>query len=112
MSNSLVFYLDRTNTVQIIDPDNLPRAEDRNPLQLLVIDVINAGYKGVVIDEQRLSDGRFFQAISVNEASPEGQILNTLSADYKSGKPLPPAVNVLQQIRDAYAVERSYKRGD
>lgn len=111
MNDSLVVYLGRNDAIHIIDPDCVPHSDDLNPLQLLVIDVINAGYKGVVIDEQRLNDGRFFQAISVNEASPEGQILNTLSADYKSGKPLPPAVNVLQQIRDAYAVERSYKRG-
>ncbi len=110
MSDSVIIYLDRNNNFQIIDPDCVPHSDDINPLQQIVIDVINAGYEGVVIDEKRLTNGRYFQVISVNETTPEGQLISKLSESYRQGASLPASDTVLRQIQDAYSIETSYKR--
>jgi hypothetical protein len=110
MSDSMIIYLDRNNNFQIIDPDCVPHSDGINPLQHIVIDVINAGYEGVAIDEKKLANGRYFQIISVNETTPEGQILSILSKNHQLGKSLPASRSVLQQIQAAYGIETPYKR--
>lgn len=112
MSDSIVFYLDRNDNLQVIDPDCVPHSDDINPLQQLVIDMINAGYEGVAVDQIRLQDGRYFQAISANLDTPEGQILTNLSEDYLNEKPLPPSQTVLKEIQDSYAVGNNRHQSD
>lgn len=109
--NSLVVCLDRTNTTHIVDPDCVPHSDDLSPLQNLVIDIINAGYKGVIMDEKRLKNGRYFYALSTNGNTPEGRLLIQLSSDYANGKPMPPSHDVLAQIKKVYDLKRTSKGG-
>ena len=79
MSDSLVFYHDRNDSLQIVDPDAVPHFDD-HPLIGFVVAVIKAGYLGVVVDEKQLSNGRFFLCLSVNQETPEGQIIQARSS--------------------------------
>lgn len=102
MGDSLVFYWDRADNVNLIDPDTIPHFDDVHPVLNIVIDIINAGYEGVLVDEQRLSDGRFFQALNVNLATPEGQIVSALQASYDAGESIPSSREVIESINLAY----------
>ena len=100
MTKSVIVYLDRSDTVQIIDPSSLPHSDDVNPLMLIAAAVINAGFDGVIIHEQRLANGRYFQALNTNIATPEGRILTALYKVEPAKLPTPKAV--LEDIRRAY----------
>ena len=103
MSKSIVFYHGRDEVVRIIDPDRLPHFDKLPPLFDFVVAVINAGYKGVVVDEKQLANGRFILVLNVNQDSPEGQIMQNLARSADAGKSLPSIESVLEQIEHKYA---------
>lgn len=104
MTKSILIYLDRSETVQIIDPYSLPHTDDLSPIIWIGIAVINAGYKGVIIDQQRMANGRYFQALNTNHATPEGRVVAVLcELDHAM---LPAPEEVLEIIRHAYDIER------
>ena len=100
MKSSVIFYLDQSDKMKIIDSSSLRHSDDLNPLMLIAVAVINAGFDGVIIDEQRLANGRYFQALNTNIATPEGRILEALSKLEPAKLPTPKAV--LEDIRRAY----------
>jgi hypothetical protein len=102
MSDGLVFYWDRADNLNLIDPDVIPHFDGGHPLLNIVVDIINAGYEGVVIDEQRLSNGRYFHALNVNLATPEGQIVSALQAAYDAGEKISSSREVIESINLAY----------
>ncbi len=100
MQSSILMYLDRGETVHVLDPNLLPHTNEISPLMLIVAEIIIAGFKGVMVDEYRLANGRYFQALNVDKATPEGQIISRLR-DLDQTK-LPTPKEVLKEIRDAY----------
>ncbi len=107
MSNSLVFYWDRADNLNLIDPDVIPHFDAVHPVMAIVVDVINAGYEGVVIDEQRLSNGRYFQALNVNLATPEGRIISVIQSSFEAGQVIPSPREVVEAINHAYMAGES-----
>lgn len=104
MTNSIMLYLDRSETIQVIDSDSLPHTDDLSPIMWIGIAVINAGYKGVIIDEQQMANGRYFQALNTNYATPEGRVIAALCGLDPAMLPTPK--EVLEIIRYAYDIER------
>lgn len=102
MSDSLVFYWDRVDNLNLIDPDIIPHFDDEHPVLKIVVDVINAGYEGVIIDEQRLSNGKYFHALNVNLATPEGRIISEIQSSFEARQELPTVSEVFQKIKDEY----------
>ena len=102
MTNTIVLYHDRNDDVHVIDPDALPHFDKLPPVLDIVCAVINAGYRGLAVDEKQLANGRFMLAFSANQGTPEGQIVQTLMLDAASGKPLPSIEFVLAQIKERY----------
>ena len=100
MSDSLVFYWDRGDVMHVVDPDIMKHVDGFSPLMMIAIRIINAGYKGVVIDEQLMSNGRYFQALNVDLATHEGAMMNALQ---DCGENLPSVDIVLQPLKLAYA---------
>ena len=102
MSDSFVFFQGRENDLHVIDPDGVRHSDDITPLQKLVIAVINAGYRGVVVDEKRLANGRFLSCISIDFSTPEGQILQEISTAVEQGQPAPSVNQALEIIAKRY----------
>lgn len=102
MSDSLVFYVNRANDIHLIEPETLPHFEDFHPILPIAAAIIKAGYEGVAVDERCLSNGRWFQAVDVNLATPEGRLLQRLSSILDSGGLLPSPDAVVAAIRDHY----------
>ena len=102
MSNSFVWLHGRDDALYVIDPEALPHFDEHPPVFDIVIAVINAGYKGVVVDEKRLANGRFLLCLSVIEATPEGNVIKNLVANANNGKQLPSVEGVLAQLKTLY----------
>lgn len=102
MSDSLVFLHNRANELHVIDPDRVPHSEGLHPIILIAATVINAGFEGVAVDEKRLANGRYFQSVDVNMATPEGVILHRVQQIAESGGELPTPELVVDAIRQQY----------
>ena len=100
MNNSLLFYLNRSNSVQVVDSESLPHTEGLSPIMLIAVAVCKAGYRGVIVDEQRMANGRIFLALNSNIATPEGRIFADLYKLDPSLLPTPQAV--VEMIHKAY----------
>jgi hypothetical protein len=103
MSDSVVFFHGRDNVLHVIDPDCVKHFDDISPLQEIVIAVINAGYRGVVVDEKQLANGRFLSCISTNCSTPEGQILQEITKAVEQGHSAPSVNQALAIITKRYA---------
>jgi len=102
MSDSLVLYLDRNEILNVIDPDVLPDTDRLEPLIDIVIAIINAGYVGVRLDYEKLTDGRHFLAINFNTDTIEGKIIEELNR--VNEKELPTPQSVVDKIKAAYTI--------
>ncbi len=100
MIDSILIYRDLGDTLYVIDPDTLPQTNDLKPIMYIVAAVINAGYDGVHVDEKQLSDGRYFQAVNVNLATPEGQLISDLNGVPEEELPTPQSL--VDKIRVLY----------
>ena len=100
MSDSILIYRDLGDTLYVIDPDTLPQTNDLKPIMYIVAAVINAGYDGVQVDEKRLANGRYFQAVNVNLATPEGQLISKLNVVPEEELPTPQSL--VDKIRVLY----------
>lgn len=100
MKSSILYYLDHSGTLNVIDSTSLSHTDDLSPIMNIAVAVISAGYQGVVIDQHRMENGRYFQALNTNIETPEGRILACL-CDLDSSD-LPSPEEVLRMIRQAY----------
>ena len=103
MSDSLVFFHGRDKVLHVIDPDCVKHSDDMTPMQEIVIAVIKAGYRGVVVDEKQLANGRFLSCISTNFSTPEGQILQEIAKSVEQGQSAPSVNETLETIAKRYA---------
>ena len=102
MNDSIVFYHDRNDVLRVVDPDTTPHFDDHPPVFDIVCAVIMAGYKGVVVDEKQLADGRFILGLSTNPSTPEGQIIEELVLAASNGEDLPSIAITLARIKKQY----------
>jgi len=106
MSNSIIFYHGRDNQLHVIDPDCIPHFEETQPLLVIAAELINAGYEGVIVDERRMSNGRYMHCLATDIATPEGRMITEISNAFDLGAPLPSIEFVLNSIRREYAKSR------
>ncbi len=100
MSDSIIFYLDRSGSVNIVASTDLPHTNDLNPIMKIAEFILHAGYTGVIIDQYRMANGRYFQALNVDLASPEGRVIDSLKNIDQASLPTPQ--NILEKIRSEY----------
>ncbi len=101
---SLLAYRDRADVIRLVDPETLPHTDGLAPIMLIAVAIINAGYKGVIIDSYRMANGRYFQALNVDLSTIEGRFLRLLEMTNRSGWPSPE--EFVQIIHDEYESEK------
>jgi len=104
---SLIYYIDKGGKLHLIDSENLDKTNEKlnldlHPVLYVVMEILKAGYTGICIDEFILKNGKYFQAINVDLASPEGRIVKKLVSNFDDTKKLPEAMEILEQIKKAY----------
>lgn len=103
MNDSVIFYWDRGNGLHIVESDDPPHFDNEPPLLGHAAALMNAGFEGVAVDQTRLANGRYFQALNVDTASPEGQMMQALHERQQAGFQLPLPEVVVRVVRDEYA---------
>ncbi len=93
----------RGGVICLVDPDTLPEADGSSPIVLIAEAIINARYTGLKIDLYELADGRYYEVLSVDFDTLEGQLLRLLDVLDRSKWPTPEqAVHI---IRTAYDID-------
>ena len=100
---TLLAYRDRADVIRLIDPETLPHTDGLAPITLVAVAIINAGYKGVIVDSHRMANGRYLHALYVDLATIEGRFMKLLELLDQSDFPTPE--EVVQIIRTAYEIE-------
>ncbi len=103
MNDSVIFYMDRGNGLHIVESADLPHFDNEPPLLACAAALMNAGFEGVAVDQTRLANGRYFQALNVDTASPEGQMMQALHQRHQAGFKLPLPEVVVQAVQIDYA---------
>ena len=103
MTDSVLLYVDRGNGPHIVESADLPHFDTEPPLLGHAAALMNAGFQGVAVDQKRLADGRYFQALNVDTASPEGQLMQALHERHQAGFKLPLTEVVVQAVQIEYA---------
>lgn len=103
MTDAVIFYLDRSSGLHIVESDDLPHFDNEPPLLAYAAALINAGFEGVAVDQTRLANGRYFQALNVDTASPEGQMMQALHERQQAGFQLPLPEVVVRFVGDEHA---------
>lgn len=106
MNTSRIAINGRSGQIRLVDANTIPHTDDLHPILLIAAAVINAGYHGVAVDELKLSSGRFVQHLEVDLATPEGQILQGLSAHVGSSGTLPAPNDVVALIEQQYSSDK------
>jgi hypothetical protein len=103
MKDSAIFYVGRRNGLHIVESDDLPHFDNEPPLLAYAAALMEAGFEGVAVDQTRLANGRYFLALNVDAASPEGQMMQALHERHQAGlkRPLPEVV--VQAVQIEYA---------
>ena len=97
-----LLFRDRNDDVHMIEGDSLEHHEPCHPVIMLAIDVMGAGYEGVIVDAERISNGRAFIALQTNDQTPEGRIVENLYHNYWPGQRLPSKKQLLKKIASKY----------
>jgi hypothetical protein len=101
-AESSFLYADRGGYLNTIDPDLLTHFEECSPLLELAVHVICEGYCGIAIDEVKMSNGKYFQALNVNMATPEGRLFTELQKRSLLGESLPKCKKILRNLAAEY----------
>lgn len=110
MNDSLILYWGRGGDLLIVDSEGLPHFDTEPPLLAHAAALMNAGFDGVAVDQKRLANGQYFQALNVDTASPEGQMMEALHERLQAGFKLPPPEVVVQAVQIEYARRASTLR--
>ncbi len=108
MKKSLLAYLDRGDGIHLVDSEKLPHTDGLAPIMQIAVAIINAGYKGVVIDSHRMANGRYFQALNVDLSTLEGRFLKLLELTNRSAWPSPE--EFVQIIRAEYESDQGGRK--
>lgn len=103
MNNKVFVYKDRGDNLNIIDPGSLPHEDEPKPIMLIAGAVMKAGYKGVIVDQHLMSNGKYMHALNVDTSTPEGRIVGFLSRCAEEDLLEPEAVVTV--IRRAYEIK-------
>ncbi len=102
MSDILLIYHSRSGDIYVIDPDDVPFSTQTPQILDIGIAILNAGYKGVALDEKRLMDGRYFVVTGINLGTHEGVYMGQLMKLQDEGQQLPTSDEALNHIDAIY----------
>ena len=85
--NCLIMYRSQNDDLVITDTDYLDSKGNEDPILELAVELMVAGYPGIVVHTAPLSNGRYFFGINSRRDTPEGRVYARAEADfYQSGK--------------------------
>jgi hypothetical protein len=107
-TESLIFHMSRSGEVEVFESSEIPHFDEPVPLMAIAVAVMSAGYRGIVVDELQLANGRYCQCLEVDLSTFEGALLQELSHLHDRGGKMPSSQSVLDALARAYAVDQAH----
>jgi hypothetical protein len=76
--------------------------DGENQFLEIVVAVINAGYSGIALDSQSLSNGRYLIVLGGNPNSIEFKIIQRIQESYNTTNKTPTIQQTLIEVRETY----------
>ena len=100
--NIFIMYRSQNDDLVITDTDYLDSKGDQDPILELAVELMVAGYPGIVVHTKPLSNGRYFFGTNYRADTPEGRIYARAQADFHRSRKIPDIPALVRQIEAEY----------
>ena len=101
--NYLIMYHSQNDDLIITDTDYLDSKGDQDPILELAVELMVAGYPGIVVHTAPLSNGDYFFGTNYRADTPEGHYYARAQADFHQYGKIPDIPAVIREIEAEYA---------
>ena len=101
--NYLIMYRSQNDDLIVTDTDYLDSIGDQDPILELAIELMVAGYPGIVVHTAPLSNGDYFFGTNYRADTPEGHYYARAQADFHQYGKIPDIPAVIREIEAEYA---------
>ena len=100
--NIFIMYRSQNDDLVITDTDYLDSKGDQDPILELAVELMVAGYPGIVVHTAPLSNGDYFYGINSRRDTPEGRIYERVQAEFYELEKNPDIPAVIREIEAEY----------
>ena len=100
--NIFIMYRSQNDDLVITDTDYLNSKGDQDPILELAVELMVAGYPGIVVHTAPLSNGEYFFGTNYRADTPEGHYYARAQADFHQYGKIPDIPAVIREIEAAY----------
>lgn len=101
--NHLIMYHSQNDDLVITDTDYLDSKGNQDPILELAIELMVAGYPGIVVHTAPLSNGKYFFGINSKRGTPEGRVYDRAEAEFFQSGKNPDIRAAIREIEAEYA---------
>ncbi|MDA9185554.1 hypothetical protein N9O60_01770 [Gammaproteobacteria bacterium] len=101
--NYLIMYRSQNDDLIVTDTDYLDSIGDQDPILELAIELMVAGYPGIVVHTAPLSNGDYFFGINTKRGTPEARVYARAEAEFFQYGKNPDIPAALREIEAEYA---------
>ena len=100
--NLFIMYHAQNDDLIVTDTDYLNSKGDQDPILELAVELMFAGYPGIVVHTKPLSNGRYFFGTNYRADTPEGRVYARAQADFHRSRKIPDIPAVIREIEAEY----------
>ena len=100
--NLFIMYHAQNDDLIVTDTDYLNSKGDQDPILELAVELVVAGYPGIVVHTAPLSNGEYFFGTNYRADTPEGHYYSRAQADFHQYGKIPDIPAVIREIEAAY----------
>ena len=101
--NYLIMYRSQNDDLIVTDTDYLDSIGDQDPILELAIELMVAGYPGIVVHTAPLSNGDYFFGINTKRGTPEASVYARAEAEFFQSGKNPDIRAAIREIEAEYA---------
>lgn len=101
--NYLIMYHSQNDDLIVTDTDYLDSKGNQDPILELAIELMVAGYPGIVVHTAPLSNGKYFFGINSKRGTPEGRVYARAEAEFFQFGKNPDIPAAIREIEAEYA---------
>ena len=101
--NIFIMYRSQNDDLVITDTDYLDSKGNQDPILELAIELMVAGYPGIVVHTAPLSNGKYFFGINSKRGTPEGRVYDRAEAEFFQSGKNPDIRAAIREIEAEYA---------
>jgi hypothetical protein len=100
--NIFIMYHSQGDDLVVTDTDYLDSKGDEDPILELAVELMVAGYPGIVVHTAPLSNGKYFFGINSRRDTPEGRVYERAQAAFHQSGKIPDIPAAIKEIEAEY----------